>query len=91
VSAGIRINGFWPITVYHANGFLIPNVISRYDPGSETGLTFNADGSLDIFLQSAQPQTMQSNWLPVPAAPFKLTMRIYWPNASVLKAWTPPP
>jgi hypothetical protein len=34
---------------------------------------------------------MESNWLPAPAGPFNLTMRIYWPGDEVLNGnWMPP-
>lgn len=83
--------GFWSITVYDQNGFLIFNPIQRYDVGSETGLTPNADGSIDIFVQNTPPVTMQNNWLPAPTGPFELTIRVYWPDASILNGtWTPP-
>jgi hypothetical protein len=83
--------GFWSVTVYGQDGFFVENAIHRYDVGSQTGLVNNPDGSLDIFLQAAEPQTMQSNWLPVPAASFNLTLRIFWPDQSVLDGtWVPP-
>jgi hypothetical protein len=84
--------GFWSITVYNQDGFLVPNSIQRYDVGSETGLTSNADGSIDVFVQNTPPATLESNWLPTPTGPFELTMRIFWPDQSVLSgAWMPPP
>jgi hypothetical protein len=90
--------GFWSVTVYGKNGFFLENSIHRYDVGSQTGLVTNPDGSLDIFLQNTQPQTMQSNWLPIPAVQaddptdsFNLTLRIYGPDQSVQEGtWTPP-
>ncbi|MDB6107248.1 MAG: hypothetical protein JWO52_7247 [Gammaproteobacteria bacterium] len=83
--------GFWSLTVYDADGFLVRNPINRYDVGSQTGLVSNSDGSVDIFLQNTAPHTLPTNWLPTPAAPFTLTLRIYWPDQSVLGgAWIPP-
>lgn len=89
--------GFWSITAYGPDGFFVNNSINRYAVGSQTGLVKNADGSLDILLQNTQPQTMQSNWLPVPPTAtdsdpsFNLTLRIFWPEQSVLDGtWTPP-
>ena len=85
-------HGFWSITVYDQDGFLVPNPIQRYDVGSETGLTRNPDGSIDIFIQNAPPATLESNWLPTPTGPFELTMRLFWPDQSALDgAWMPPP
>lgn len=34
----------------------------------------------------------QSNWLPAPAGPIYVAMRLYWPKESALKGeWKPPP
>jgi hypothetical protein len=83
--------GFWSITAYDQQGFLVANPIARYSIGSETVLATNTDGSIDIFLQAAQPSAELSNWLPVPAGTFNLTLRVYWPDESVLTgAWQPP-
>ena len=77
--------GFWSLTLYDPNGFFVPNSINRYDVGSETGLTLNADGSLDILLQPNAPTGSTSNWLPTPAGEaFNLNLRIYWPEQVVL-------
>jgi hypothetical protein len=80
-------NGFWSLTVYDENGFLVANPINRYNVGSETGLVSNPDGSIDILLQNTAPTTLQTNWLPTPATSpfnFNLTLRFYWPGDSVL-------
>lgn len=85
-------HGFWSLTVYDSQGFLIPNPLNRYDVGSETGLVTNPDGSVDILLGASDPGTLPNNWLPVPAGPFNLTLRVYWPDQTVLSgAWMPPP
>jgi hypothetical protein len=48
-------------------------------------LKYNADGSLDLYIQNEQPAGgKEANWLPAPEGPFSLTMRIYWPKASFL-------
>jgi len=85
-------HGFWSITVYDQDGFLVTNPIQRYDVGSETGLTQNPDGSIDVFIQNTPPAMLESNWLPAPTGPFELTMRLFWPDQSALNgAWMPPP
>lgn len=86
------VKGLWSLTAYDPNGFLIANPISRYTVGSETGLVRNDDGSIDILLQSKAPSTLQTNWLPTPPGPFNLTLRLYWPDQSVLDGrYAPPP
>jgi hypothetical protein len=88
------VNGFWSVTVYDGNGFLVANPINRYSVGSESGLVPNADGSIDILLQNAPPATLQTNWLPTPAKPpfdFNVSLRLYWPGESVLNGTYPVP
>ena len=56
----------WSLTVYDLNGALIPNPIGRYEFSDQSSLTNNADGSVDIYMQSVQPsdQAKANNWLP---------------------------
>jgi hypothetical protein len=37
-----------------------------------------------IYIQHDPPPGHESNWLPAPAGPFNLTMRLYLPKAAVL-------
>jgi hypothetical protein len=86
------VNAFWSVTVYNNRSFLVSNTINRYALGDRDDLTFNKDGSLDIYLQHTAPDKAHlSNWLPTPQGPFNLTMRLYWPKESVLDGtWAPP-
>jgi hypothetical protein len=58
----------WTLTVYNLSGGMVNNPIDRYDIGSSSNLTFNEDGSVDIYLQSSQPSngSLFNNWLPTP-------------------------
>ncbi|NDE24117.1 MAG: DUF1214 domain-containing protein, partial [Betaproteobacteria bacterium] len=82
------------ITAYGADEFLIENPLKRYALGDRDALTFNADGSLDIWIQAQAPDTPAklSNWLPVKAqAPFLLNARLYWPKDDALNGtWKMP-
>ncbi|MGO9600795.1 MAG: DUF1254 domain-containing protein, partial [Isosphaeraceae bacterium] len=87
---------FWSLTVYNQNGYFVSNPINRYSTGSlHPELTYNADGSLDIYLQPNDPGgSKTSNWLPTPStpSPFNLTLRLYEPSAAALNGtWTPLP
>lgn len=87
------VNAFWSITMYDADGFMVPNKINRYAIGDRDALKYNADGSLDIYMQSESPGAdKESNWLPSPAkGNFGPTMRMYAPKASVIDGtWAPP-
>jgi hypothetical protein len=82
---------FWSMTMYDLPArHLVPNPIKRYSIGDRTqGLKYNADGSLDIYLQHASPGAgKEANWLPAPQGPYTVIMRIYGPGQTVLDgAW----
>jgi len=85
-------NAFWSLTMYDAQSFLVANPINRANIAGWMPLIFNADGSLDVYIQHNAPSTPEeSNWLPSPAGPFSVTLRVYWPKESMLDgSWTPP-
>ena len=89
------VKAFWSITAYGADEFLIDNPLKRYALGDRDALSFNADGSLDIWIQASAPDTpaKRSNWLPVKdQAPFLLNARLYWPKDDALNGgWKMPP
>jgi hypothetical protein len=87
------VNAFWSITLYDSEGFQVGNALNRFALSSWMPLTTNADGSLDIHIQHASPgRDKEANWLPAPAAPFNLTMRLYGPKSDALTGkWNPPP
>ena len=68
-------NGFWSITAYNSAGLFIDNVLNRYDVGGATGLTPNADGSIDIVLQSDPSRPRCLSVIGCPAAPPRSTSR----------------
>lgn len=84
---------FWSVTLYDKDGFQAPNALSRFALGDRDKLTFNADGSLDIYIQNDRPGAdKESNWLPAPTGEFNLAMRLYSPRRDALDGpWTPPP
>jgi hypothetical protein len=86
-------NAFWSLTMYDAQGFPVENPLNRYTISSWMPLTFNADGSLDVYIEKDSPGTdTKSNWLPAPAGEFTITMRVYWPKPAMLDGtWKPPP
>jgi hypothetical protein len=86
------VNGFWSLTMYNAEHFLVANPLNRYKLNSWSKLRYNRDGSLDFYLQKDSPgKDKAANWLPAPADKFELMQRLYWPKESLLKgAWKPP-
>jgi hypothetical protein len=76
-----------------ADGFQVANPINRFAVTSWMPLSYNADGSLDIYLQNESPgPDKQANWLPAPKGPLGVTMRLYGPKPEGLDGrWDPPP
>ena len=86
------VNEFWSVTIYDLHGFTVPTPTDRYTLGDRSNLKPNADGSLDIYLQSESPGAeKESNWLPTPAQPFSLHARLYSPRpAAIDGTWAMP-
>ena len=83
----------------HLHGFLVPNPLNRYQFNSHSQLAHNADGSVDIYLQSTRPAsaTQARNWLPTPpGAGFELIWRLLAPKPAKItgilngSGWEPP-
>jgi hypothetical protein len=78
------VNAFWSVTMYDGKTqLLIKNPINRYLINSPMlpNMKRNADGSVTLYIQNASPGAdKESNWLPAPAGPIYLVMRLYWPR-----------
>ncbi len=85
--------GFWSITLYDPEGFQVANSLNRFAVSNWMPFKYNADGSLDLYIQNISPGLdKEANWLPAPKGPFNLTMRIYAPKQEALTGrWNPPP
>lgn len=84
---------FWSVTMYDAEGFQVANPLNRFAIGDRDALKYNADGSLDIYIQSASPGAdKEANWLPSPkSGALGVTMRLYAPKPQALDGrWNPP-
>ena len=86
-------DAFWSITMYDEHGFQAANPINRFAIGDRDRLAYNSDGSLDIYIQHTSPGAdKEANWLPAPAGPLGITMRLYAPRPEALDGrWNPPP
>jgi hypothetical protein len=75
------VNGFWSLTMYDDKYFFVANPLNRYTLSSRFNFKYNADGSLDLFLQNENPgPEKEANWLPAPNGKFILMLRLYWPK-----------
>ncbi len=77
--------GVWSISPYREN-FYVRNSINRYGILSSMPLKYNADGSLDVYIQAKSPgPDKEANWMPCPPGlPFNLTTRVYQPKKEIL-------
>lgn len=94
VQAGSQ--GFWSVTAYDNESFLIPNALKRYNVNDRSEFTLNDDGSLDVLLTSDPALIGQGAGahgeylLPTAAEGFQLYLRIYLPDMEKLKTWNAP-
>jgi hypothetical protein len=88
------VNAFWSLNLYGPQQTFVDNQANKYAIHSTDALKYNADGSLDIYIQHDTPRReKQANWLPAPdKGSFMLNMRLYWPKDLALDGdWAPPP
>ncbi len=87
------VDAFWSITMYDSEGFQTANELDRFAIGDRDSLTYNPDGSLDIYVRHTNPGAqLESNWLPAPTGRLGITMRLYAPRPQALDGtWVPPP
>jgi hypothetical protein len=87
------VDAFWSVTMYDAQGYQVANSLNRFAIGDRDDLTYNPDGSLDLYIQHDSPGAeKESNWLPAPAeGTLGVTMRLYAPRAEIRNGlWAPP-
>jgi hypothetical protein len=79
-------NATWSLSIYDPQGFYVPNAINRYNLAAWMPLQYNADGSLDLYIQAQSPGAgKEANWLPaLSSGTFSLTVRNYWPKEAML-------
>lgn len=63
-----KTKAFWSLTLYNKDFYLPDGMpLGRHVRNSNSGMKFNADGSLDIYLQPDNPGPDKvDNWLPTP-------------------------
>lgn len=85
----VQGKGFWSVTAYGDDDFLIDNPLNRYAINDRSDFEMNEDGTLDIIVSAARPENI-SNWLPVNEDGFHLYMRIYTPDMDRIGTWAAP-
>lgn len=90
------VNAFWSLTMYSLpKSLLVANPLNRYLLNSPMLPQFKLDsaGGITLYIQHDSPGAdKESNWLPAPAGPFIIFMRLYWPKQVALDGtWRQPP
>lgn len=79
---------FWSMTMYDGKTqLLVDNALDRYLINSPMlpQLKRDADGGVTLYMQHDNPGSdKESNWLPAPAGPFYLVLRLYEPKAEAI-------
>ena len=89
-------NAFWSMTMYDGRTqLLVDNPLNRYLINSPMlpQLKTDADGGVTLYVQRDAPAGgWDANWLPAPAGPFFLVLRLYEPKPEAISgAWPVPP
>ena len=85
---------FWSLTVYDADGKLVPNALGRYSVSNSRPeeLVYRPDGSIDVIISRTDPNDPGANWLAAPFGGLSAYLRMYVPEEPALeRSWTPPP
>jgi hypothetical protein len=90
------VDAFWSMTMYEQPAsLLVANPINRYLLNSTMLSQFkrDGDGGLTLWIQNTSPgKELEANWLPAPAGPFSVIMRLYLPKPEALEGrWKAPP
>ena len=79
------VDAFWSIRMFNTKRGLVGNPIQRYAIGTERGLAVPSRRlPRPLYTGRGSGGSRESNWLPAPAAPFLLTMRLYLPKLAIL-------
>jgi hypothetical protein len=90
-SPDVSPRGFWSLTVYGADSFLVPNAGKRYSIGDRSA-DRSAAGPFVVTVSSSAPSSSAAapaarDWLPCPPdGRFSLTLRMYVPLPQTLAA-----
>lgn len=88
------VDAFWSITMYRLpERLFVANDLNRYSISDRTdGVRRARDGSLTFRISARPPRGGNANWLPAPAGPFYLALRMYLPKPEAQNGtYTPPP
>lgn len=77
--------GFWSLTIYNEEQFLVHNDINRYSLGDRSeGLVVPREPTTIYIQADPVAQDKEAGWLPAPKGPFQLVLRVYCPTDKML-------
>ena len=86
---------FWSVIAVDSHRFrVLPNPLKKYLINNQSGVKYNADGSLTLYFADQKPaDAPDANWLPTPKGQkYRLTFRFYRPTEGVANGtYFPPP
>lgn len=84
------VHAFWSLTLLDAEGRMVDNVLNRYSLRGDR--LRKRDGALRVYVSLRPPEEdRRTNWLPAPAGPFQLVLRLYEPKQPAIDGtWQPP-
>ncbi|MFJ2866441.1 DUF1254 domain-containing protein [Kitasatospora sp. NPDC087314] len=90
------VNGFWSLTAYDSDSFLIANPADIYAVGHYVAPVADpATGATTLYIQAdpiADTELRATNWLPIDTkGNFSVTLRLYAPRTGDIPASWPPP
>jgi hypothetical protein len=77
-------DAFWSLTATDTAGYMVSASEGSQSVDSHSGLTTNADGSVDIWLERRQPSGAHQNRITTPPGRFKLMLRAYLPGPAII-------
>lgn len=76
-------DAFWSVTLYNHDRFFYPNRLERFSLGNlDKNLHHDPDGGITMLFCHAD-QGDNPNWIPAPAGPFYLQLRLYEPRPEI--------
>jgi hypothetical protein len=89
------VNAFWSVALYGLPARqLVANALDRHRIHSAMleNLRRDPDGGVTLRIQRESPGAEdEPNWLPAPAGPFFMVLRLYWPKPEAFDRWKKPP
>jgi hypothetical protein len=77
------VDAFWSVTLYNQDRFFYPNRLERFSLGNlHQNLRRDPDGGITM-LFCHDDQGDDPNWVPAPAGPFFLALRLYEPRPAI--------